>query len=63
MKNYIRRKKVEKMNGYYIFLIVVMVAITIMYIAEKIADIFKAKYENTEEKSGENENTKEVQKK
>lgn len=46
------------MNGYYIFLIVVIVAITIMDIAEKIADIFKAKYKNTEEKSDKNENTK-----
>lgn len=50
------------MNGYYIFLIVLALAITIMYVAEKVADIFKAKYENTEEKSGENENTKDIKK-
>lgn len=50
------------MDGYYIFLIVVIVAITIMYVAEKVADIFKAKYKNTEEKSGENENTKDIKK-
>ena len=50
------------MDGYYIFLIVVIVAITIMYVAEKVADIFKAKYKNTEEKSGETENTKDIKK-
>lgn len=34
------------MNGYYIVLIVLALAITIMYVAEKVADIFRAKYEN-----------------
>ena len=31
-----------------IVLIVLIIAITIMYIAEKVSDIFKAKYENKE---------------
>ena len=50
------------MDDYCIFLIVLALAITIMYVAEKVADIFKAKYKNTEEKSGENENTKDIKK-
>lgn len=50
------------LDTYYIVLIVLIIAITVTYIAEKVADIFKAKYENTKEKSGEDENTKEIKK-
>lgn len=50
------------LDMYYIVLIVLIIAITVTYIAEKVADIFKAKYENTKEKSGEDENTKEIKK-
>ena len=34
-----------------IVLIVAIIALTIMYIAEKIADIFKAKYQNKNKES------------
>ncbi len=42
------------MDDYCIFLIVLALAITIMYVAEKVADIFKAKYKTKGEKNYEN---------
>ena len=41
-------------DTYYIVLIVLIIAITVMYIAEKIADIFRAKYKSKGEKNYEN---------
>ena len=58
-----KKARKSKVSGYYIVLIVLIIAITVTYIAEKVADIFKAKYENTKEKSGEDENTKEIKEK
>lgn len=48
------------MDGYFIFLIVVIVAFTIMYIATQICDVFKERYIYKGEK--ENEDTKDVKK-
>ena len=38
-----------------IILIVLIIAVTIMYIAEKVSDIFEVKYKNKERNDKENE--------
>lgn len=47
------------MDGYYIFLIVVMLAITIMYVITQICDTIKEIFKN---RGVNNENTKDIKK-